>query len=282
MVFSTTTSNICLEGTVKLQNVAWCLGCISSLAFADGIPTTDPLTYTGHLLDSAGAPVRTAQLISLSLWDDPSSNITANRRCDNAARTITPDANGRFQLLLDGSCLAAVQASPNLWVQVTVGATLLPRVKLGAVPYAVEADRARVANTAGGSLAQQVVPPGAVMAFDLPTCPAGWTELTAARGRTLVGTNPDTSNGLRVRARNAQFGEEDHLMSQAELVSHRHIHSIRGQVGPFTNSDTNLWPLGGSNAASTFGTSVQGEPTGNSMPFNVTQPSLALLYCRKS
>lgn len=37
------------------------------------------------------------------------------------------------------------------------------------------------------SLTTSAVPSGAIMAFSLATCPTGWTEYTAARGRFLRG-----------------------------------------------------------------------------------------------
>lgn len=39
----------------------------------------------------------------------------------------------------------------------------------------------------GGGGGTYLVPGGAIMLFDSATCPAGWTEYTAARGRTIVG-----------------------------------------------------------------------------------------------
>ncbi|TRZ64715.1 MAG: hypothetical protein D4Q79_00995 [Spirochaetia bacterium] len=38
------------------------------------------------------------------------------------------------------------------------------------------------------------VPSGAVMFFNLANCPSGWTEYTAARGRTVVGTPSGGTN----------------------------------------------------------------------------------------
>lgn len=43
---------------------------------------------------------------------------------------------------------------------------------------------------------EEMVPSGAVMFFDLEECPAGWTELTAAHGRVLIGLTPDGEPGV--------------------------------------------------------------------------------------
>ncbi len=111
-------------------------------AIADGIPTMQPLTYSGVLQTSAGAAVTTQQSIQITLWDDAAANASANQKCTTPTQNVTPDAQGRFQVLLDQACFDAVKVNANLWVQVQVGATVLPRSKLGAVPYAAEAGKA--------------------------------------------------------------------------------------------------------------------------------------------
>lgn len=120
-------------------------------AWAEGIPTQTPLVYSGVLQTTAGAPITTAQSIQLSLWDDSAATAGANQKCVTATQSITPDAQGRFRITLDQQCLSAVRSAPNLWVQLQVGATVLPRTKLNAVPYAVEAGSAsRVVVGDGG------------------------------------------------------------------------------------------------------------------------------------
>lgn len=111
-------------------------------AIADGIPTMTPLTYSGVLQSSAGAPVTAQQSMQLTLWDDATANASMNQRCVTPTQNVTPDPQGRFQIVLDQACFEAVRANPNLWVQLQIGATVLPRSKLGAVPYAVESGKA--------------------------------------------------------------------------------------------------------------------------------------------
>ena len=111
-------------------------------AIADGIPTVTPLTYSGVLQNSNGTAVTTQQSMQLTLWDDATANASVNQKCVTPTQNLTPDAQGRFQVQLDQACFDAVKANPNLWVQVQVGSTVLPRTKIGAVPYAVEAGKA--------------------------------------------------------------------------------------------------------------------------------------------
>lgn len=55
------------------------------------------------------------------------------------------------------SCADAVHDKADLWSEAQVGPlkTLMPRVHVGAVPYALEAEQAKVATVAGGSLKAQ-------------------------------------------------------------------------------------------------------------------------------
>jgi len=121
---------------------------VSRVVLADGPPTIEPLVYSGVLLNSVGVPVTSSNGIRLALFDSETLNLPANRRCETMTQTVTPDAQGRFRLPLEANCLAAVKGNPNLWVQLEVAGVTLPRSKLGAVPYAIEADRALSALSA--------------------------------------------------------------------------------------------------------------------------------------
>ncbi len=110
-------------------------------ARADGVPTTSPLYY-GGFLDDSGTPVTGPRNVTVRLWDMPSAGTAV---CTTVA-PATPFNNGRFRVELDPACATAVRASPDLWAEVLVDRTTLPRAKLGAVPYALEAGRAAAAS----------------------------------------------------------------------------------------------------------------------------------------
>jgi hypothetical protein len=151
------------------------------------------------------------------------------------------------------------------------------------VPYALEAQHAVSANTAGGTLATQIVPAGAVMAFDLAACPAGWTAYVPAQGRTIVGVNPTGTSDLSVRARGASFGEEAHALSVQEMPSHNHGGST-GLDG--ITVEGNLFADPGSpagNGIPSYGQHSHSIPSqGGGAKHNNMQPSHVLLYCKKS
>ena len=57
---------------------------------------------------------------------------------------------GRFRVALPTSCIAVIQKIKDLWVEVKIAGTPLPRSKIGAVPYAVEPKDSAKWNTAYG------------------------------------------------------------------------------------------------------------------------------------
>lgn len=86
---------------------------------------------------------------------------------------------------------------PSLYLSINVdGQPLTGRQKLLTVPFARQAYAAEkavvadLATRAENATNVDSVPPGAVMFFNMTACPAGWSELTSARGRAIVGMQP--------------------------------------------------------------------------------------------
>src|SRR5580658_3521932 len=164
-----------------------CLGFGLRSVFADGIPSPNPLYYSGTLTEG-GKLVNDTRAITINLWPDGTTQ--GSPLCTTVASSPPAQVvNGRFRIALASSCKQVINANSNAYVEVIDGATSLGRVPMGAVPYAVEADHAVNADnaTASGTLAQQVVPSGAVIFFKLSACPAGWSEYAPAQGRSVVG-----------------------------------------------------------------------------------------------
>ena len=112
------------------------------------------------------------------------------------------------------------------------------------------------------------IPSGAVMAFDLASCPPGWTEYTSARDRTIIGSGSSYSRG-------ATGGETSHTLSVAEMPSHSHSVSAL-----YPGGDGNDYGIFGSNGYWLVG--VESSNQGGSAPHNNMQPYIALLYCKKN
>ncbi len=128
---------------ITLGLVALAGGFVAGRAHADGIPATAALTYTGTLEDVSGAPLTGAKQLVVALFDAQSNG---TQKC-TVSQSVALVA-GRFQVLLPDTCTQAVQAKPDLWVEVTVDGTSLGRTKLMAVPYAAEASHAVNATNA--------------------------------------------------------------------------------------------------------------------------------------
>jgi hypothetical protein len=253
------------------------------LAWAGGIPASGALTYSGTLEDATGAPFKAqaSDNVVVKFWNAGPTGGTL--LCDTgASQPLLVDARGRFRVALPDACTAAVKANANVWTEVVVDGSSLGRAAAGAVPYAVEAAHATAADTASGGLAQQVVPSGAVMAFNLGACPAGWTALPEAGGRTIIGVNAAGGNGLSARNLKDTNGQEQHKLTVAELPAHTHTFALFGAVGNFAQSDTNLKAQGGSLVQTNIGSSQPTDPTGGGAAFDNMQPWLALLYCQKN
>ena len=150
-------------------------------------------------------------------------------------------------------------------------------------------------QTGGGG-----IPSGAVMAFDLGSCPTGWSLLDGsggrpdARGRTLIGAG--TGPGLTARALGATGGEESHTLTVAEIPSLSVTIPIGTGMG-----DINM-PVAGNNylagsqvndpneqytltgpytTTAVSGSNLVGTTNGSGGAHNIMQPFLSLLYCRK-
>ena len=70
------------------------------------------------------------------------------------------------------------------------------------------------ARTLDGGIAARAVPTGAVMFFNLPSCPVGWTTFAPATGRTLMGVNgPGLGTGVGTPLVSGQFPTHAHRWS---------------------------------------------------------------------
>lgn len=126
------------------------LGAVS-LAGAVGTPTASPLVWSGLVTDGNGKPYDKSVEVSVAFYDGLA---VATPKCQSP--TVNAEAaTGRFSVELPDSCAKAVHDSPDLWSETIVGSAKvkLPRVKVSAVPFALEA---AVASQAGGALASEL------------------------------------------------------------------------------------------------------------------------------
>jgi len=115
---------------------------------AAGAPQSQTLTYSGMLTDPDGKPLEEVNSILVYMWDKPDGGSVP--LCQTPPSREPPSlSNGRFSVLLPPDCTAVVRDKADVFIEVVVDGTTLGRTKLGAVPYAVEADRA---SDAAGAL----------------------------------------------------------------------------------------------------------------------------------
>jgi hypothetical protein len=117
-------------------------------ARAAGVPTTTPLTYSGTLTDTSGVALTGSKNLQVQLWDAATAG---NVACTtgSAAQMLV---NGGFSIALPDPCVAAIHTTQDLWAEVLVDGGSTGRTKIGAVPYALEADSAvKVVKDLSGS-----------------------------------------------------------------------------------------------------------------------------------
>jgi hypothetical protein len=112
-------------------------------AAASGIPPTNALSYAGVLEDATG-PITGSHRIQVILYDAATAG---NNLCESTPAALGI-SDGHFSVQLPDTCTTAVAANPNVWADVLVDGSDTGRTKIGAVPYAVEAQHATNADNA--------------------------------------------------------------------------------------------------------------------------------------
>jgi hypothetical protein len=143
--------------------------------------------------------------------------------------------------------------------------------------------------TADGSLTdggvtptQSGIPTGAVMFFNLSSCPSGWSELISARGRYVVGlpsggTLAGTVGTALSNNENRPVGQHTHTASGA---SHDHYYQMPvSYVGVSSGSSYNVPTGTGSTNTSASAVSVTVDNAGSVAGTNA--PYIQLLTCQK-
>ena len=130
--------------------IAFALG-FGVRVLADGAPTTQPLFYAGTL-DSGGQPVSGQHTVTLELYG---GEVGGEALCSVERQADVEQ--GRFRIDVS-DCADTMREDADVWIAVAfrgadgVSHAIEGRAKVGAVPYALEADRAKIAGAADGAL----------------------------------------------------------------------------------------------------------------------------------
>ena len=136
-------TRIVVAALASVAVVAAVAGYLAGRARAAGIPTMGPLVYSGTLTDGNGVPLSGMKNVQVVLVNAASGSATD--QCGDVAPTPVSLVAGSFQVKLPDSCQALVESKQDLWVEVFVDGMSMGRTKLGAVPYALESERASAA-----------------------------------------------------------------------------------------------------------------------------------------
>ena len=124
-----------------------------------------------------------------------------------------------------------------------------------------------------------VIPKGAVVAFQLPECPDGWSPYEEAAGRTVIGVGE--GDDLTARALNEMGGAETVKLETKHMPAHSHfpeskdasfIVFLREKVGNMkSNPKEDSW----------WNYDSKTREAGEDKPHENMPPFVALLYCRR-
>jgi hypothetical protein len=139
------------------------------------------------------------------------------------------------------------------------------------------ADCARLAleqATAARKALKMAVPPGAIMAFDLPQCPVGWVPFGPGAGRVLIDAGNSGTPGSTNLKPGDKGGTQQITLSVAQLPPHA-----------FTYQDYGSLPSGSCAYSGCSGRSGDRTRTtntlGNGQPINNMQPYYVVSYCER-
>lgn len=287
---------------------------IGALA-AQGLTSTDTVealgtsfTYQGHLSQS-GSSADGSYDFRFILYD---AEVEGAKIGSTLSRENVVVSEGRFTVQLDfgGSVLNGEARYLEVAVRPSTSGgnytVLTPRQALTATPYAIFAQSAPWSGLTGVpadlSDGDDVAPSGAVMFFNLNSCPSGWNELTDAQGRYLVGLPDGGTLGATVGtaltdSENRSVGSHSHSYSDPghshAINDPGHFHytaSVLRRGG--TWGDQNGSPAYASNSIGAYtdrrGTGIGVNPRTTGITINPTgatdgtnAPYLQLLVCEK-
>ncbi len=114
---------------------------------AMGIPTTEPLFYGGTVVED-GQPVEGVHAVTVNVWGpDVEEGVDGELLCTTDRQRVDVQ-RGHFRIEMPPDCVAAIRSQPDIQTEVVFAGESMGRARTGAVPYAVQAAKARLADVA--------------------------------------------------------------------------------------------------------------------------------------
>ncbi|MCK5354773.1 MAG: hypothetical protein KAJ63_06610 [Methyloprofundus sp.] len=167
-----------------------------SLLQAQSVPQL--INYQGQLTNGSGEALATAEYkLSFKIYDAASGgNLKWGPQVFNAVTVV----RGHFNVILgplDSNSILIVDAfqGSNRYLEITVGneAPVVPRQQILSTPYAVQAQNSDLVRNVD-LLGKFNALSGMVAAFNLNSCPSGWSEFSGAYGRFIRGIDKSGTN----------------------------------------------------------------------------------------
>lgn len=222
------------------------VGYTAGRARAAGIPTSQPMTYRGVLTDTMGVPLTGMKNIQLQVWNLATGGTNT---CSVGPVPVTLAA-GAFDVPLPDTCTTAVHAGADQWIEVFVDGSSLGRTKMGAVPFAVEAD---TASHAAGALNARIAGLENRLAHDTADTPQRICTGSTPIGTTAWDAYNATTVHVKVDTSACQFttrplyvsslvGESNHYTATGGAAPYVTDANAKTQFDIYANAATNWTP----------------------------------------
>jgi len=213
------------------------------------------MNYQGILLDADGDPITTTVSVTFTIYNNPDAGSVRW----NETRSVTPDADGRFNIVLgelENLTSAVFTPFEEFWLGIKVGADpeMTPRIRLVTVPYAHRVGT--LDSTAGGSILGATSVGGDFSVWG--ECMIGANVNNGGTGTLVAGTWNNVGIGSAVTG-----GKEN----EADLYSF-----VGGGRGNTAVGDTSVVAGGLQNSASDYMAAVGGGGYNEANGFTATVP----------
>lgn len=245
-----------------------------SMSHGAAARNTDTVFYSSpdnYIRKNTAAGFRT----SLDVYSKTESNALALSDGDKGD-VVVSSAGGSWLINASAVTYAKIQnvsAAGRLLGRGTIGAGVVQEIALGD-GLTMTGTTLSVSGGGGG------IPSGAIMAFDLSACPAGWSDYIPARGRFLRGVDNGAGNdpdGTRAPGSIQEDALQNITGTLGGITAGFHGHNASGAFVMQTASSTYRSALEGVNGTqATFSASRVARTANETRPKNV-----AVLYCRK-